>query len=143
MELDYFKLYLQNYLREHGFDDDVLFSDVVEDNADSANTTFANMRKAGYSYDGANELALKDLFIGIGSSQNEVSADYLEDWFRDRVMYDGFDSFNEWVEKLAKEDPIWKPYRIEEGIGLDEEMVETHKNEIIYEIDQFLNSHGL
>lgn len=143
MELDNYKLYLQNYLREHDFDDETLFSDIVENNADFANTTFAKMRKAGYSYFGANELALKDLFTGIGASQTETSRDFLEDWFMDRVKYNGYDSYDEWVEKVSKEDAIWKPYRIEDGLGLDEEMVEIHMNEIICEIDQFLTNHGI
>lgn len=143
MELDNYKLYLQNYLREHDFDDETLFSDTVENNADSANTTFANMRKAGYSILGANELALKDLFVGIGASQRETARDYLEDWFMDRVKYNGYDSYDEWTEKVAKEDAIWEPYRIKDGLGLDEEMVEIHMNEIICEIDQFLTNHGI
>lgn len=143
MELDNYKLYLQNYLREHDFDDDTLFSDIVENNADSANTTFAIMRKAGYSYFGANELALKDLFVGIGASQKETARDFLEDWFMDRVKYNGYESYDEWTEKVANEDTIWETYRIKDGLGLDEEMVEIHINEIISEIDQFLTNHGI
>lgn len=143
MELDNYKLYLQNYLREHDFDDDTLFSEIVDDNADSANTTFARMRQAGYSPLGANELALKDLFVGIGASRKETARDFLEDWFMKRVKYDGYKSYDEWTYKVAKEDAIWNPYRIEDGLGLDEEMVEIHMNEIISEIDQFLTNHGL
>lgn len=143
MELDNYKLYLQNYLREHDFDDDTLFSEIVEDNADSANTTFAKMRKAGYSPLGANELALKDLFVDIGASRKETARDFLEDWFMERVKYDGYKSYDEWTDKVAKEDAIWNPYSIEDGLGLDEEMVEIHMNEIISEIDQFLTNHGL
>ena len=55
MELDYFKLQLQSHLNDHGFEKDDLANDIVIDNAENANNTFEQMRRAGHTVDEAIE----------------------------------------------------------------------------------------
>ena len=144
MEPDYFKNYLQDYVRNHGFGDAAALSDKVLDNADLAKKEYDDCLNAGYDGMGALELALRTLFIGIGDSSMEAADYFLEDTFIHIVPeFENSEVYDEWVRKVAENEEIWKDYRIENGLGLDKELLETNRYEIIGSIDQFLKENGI
>ncbi len=143
MELDYFSLYLRNYLRDHGFEPAEISSQMVKDNADRAAQTFEDYRKSGASLDGATEAALKDLFIGIGISRAEKAADILEEEFSDRIHITESVVLDFWTQELANDELIWKDFSKEGELGLNQELVEEGNGTLHGRIDQFLTTHGL
>lgn len=144
MELDYFTLYLRNYLRDHSFSNEDLEADIVNCNADNATQTFVNERKAGNSVHGATEVALEDLFIGIGLSRIETAADILEEHFNDRIQIYEPKAVDSWSKKMAEDDSIWVSFSKEGELGLNEELVQEGKKGILlHRIDQFLTNHGV
>ena len=144
MELNYFALYLRNYLRDHSFSNEDLEADIVNYNADNATQTFVNERKAGNSVHGATEVALENLFIGIGLSRIETAADILEEHFNDRIhIYEPM-VVDFWSNKLAEDDSIWESLSKEGELGLNNKLVEEGKKGILLNrIDQFLTNHGV
>ena len=144
MELDYFTLYLRNYLRDHSFSNEDLEADIVNCNADNATQTFVNERKAGNSVHGATEVALEDLFIGIGLSRIETAADILEEHFNDRIQIYEPKAVDSWSKKMAEDDSICASFSKEGELGLNEELVQEGKKGILlHRIDQFLTNHGV
>lgn len=143
MELDYFTLYLRNYLRDHSFSEADLQAPIVKINADNAAQTYENERKAGNSVIGATELANADLFVGIGLSRLETASDLLEDHFEERIQSSEHMAFDFWSQKLAEDDSIWVSFHKEGELGLNEELVEEGKETLLHRIDQFLTTHGV
>lgn len=141
--MDYFKLYLQNYMREHGFDYTDINSDFVQVRADIATQTFEDQRKAGNSVCGSEELAIRDLFTGVGESIWDTAYDLLEEKFSDRIeiSYPMIHDF--WTQKLKEYKELWRTYALKDGIGLNGELVDKNRVEIIEKINQFLTTHGL
>lgn len=143
MELDYFKMRLQSYLREHGFEPEEINSDIVSINADNANDTFEQSRRAGYSVDEAIELANQDLFVGIGESHREVFAEILLNKFNDRLNVKDQMFLEFWIGKLRERDYISKGFMLENGLGLDPGVLEQSRGDIVHRIDQYLKINGL
>lgn len=143
MELDYFYLYLCDYLREHSFEPAEISSRMVKDNAKRASQVFADFRKAGASLDSANEEALKELTAGIGLSRAEMAADILEEEFSDRIHISMPEVLEFWTSVLADNDSIWESFHKEGELGLNEELVEERKGILYVRIDQFLSTYGL
>lgn len=140
MELDYFTLYLRRYLRDHSFDTVEIESEIVSENAASAMQTYTDQRQAGNTDNGATEVALQDLFIGVGLSREETAAEILEEHFSDRILMRGL---LDWSQKLKADDSIWESYHKEGELGLNEELVKEGKRELLNRIDQFLTNHGV
>lgn len=143
MELNYFTLYLRNYMRDHGFDSKEIESQIAKDNAETATLTYENYRKNGASVAGATEAALEDLFIGIGLSIMEVSEDILEKDFSERINITEPLVLDFWAQKMTEDKSIWESFYNTEGLGLNKELVEADKGKLHSRIDQFLKSHGL
>lgn len=143
MELDYFKMRLQSYLREHGFEPAEINSDIVSINADNANDTFETSRRAGHSVDESIELANKDLFSGIGESHREVFAEILLTKFNDRLNVKDQLFLEFWIGKLRERDHIVEGFMLENGLGLDPSELEESRGVIIHRIDQYLKINGL
>lgn len=143
MEPDYFKNYLQSYLNDHGFDPDDLEAPIVQNNADNANDTFEKMRRAGHSVDEAIEIALQDLFIGIGESPREVLANILVNDYKKRIKVDDQQFLEYWIEEIKKQYVIMQEFRLKDGLGLDPQVLEGSRGALIHRIDQYLNIHGL
>lgn len=141
--MNYFKLYLQNYMRQHSFEPSEITSDFVTDRAESAAQTFESFRKSGASIVGAQEVAIRDLFAGVGESIWDTASDILEENFAKRIEIERPMIQDFWTQQLSDNKDIWTPYAMTGGVGLDEEKVKLHRNDIIAEIDQFLISHGL
>lgn len=143
MELDYFKMRLQSYLREHGFEPEEINSDTVTINADNANDTFERSRRAGHSVDEAIELANQDLFVGIGESHREVFAEILLTQFNDRLNVKDQLFLEFWIGKLRERDYLVKGFVQENGLGLDPKVLEESRGTLIHRIDQYLKTNGL
>lgn len=143
MELDYFSLYLRNYLRDHGFSQSELDSPIIAINADSAARTYEEYRKSGANVDGSNEAALGVLFIGVGLSKTEVATDMLEEEFKDRINIDEPMVLDFWSQKIADEKSIWDSLYKDGELGLNKELVDEGKDLLLVRINQFLNSHVL
>lgn len=143
MELNYFTLYLRNYLRDHSFPHEDLEADIVKNNADTASDTYDTERKAGNTITGARELAFQDLFVGIGLSRMEASADILEEEFSDRIHILEPMVVDFWSQKLSEDDSIWESFHQDGELGLNQELVEEGKGILITRIDQFLTTHGV
>ncbi len=143
MELDYFYLYLRNYLRDHSFDNDDLEDEIVKNNSEAATQTYSTEIKAGNNVSGATEVALIDLFVGIGLSRMETSADILEEHFSDRIQIFEPMVLDLWSQKLTEDESIWVSFHNEGELGLNKELVEEGKGILITRIDQFLTTHGV
>lgn len=143
MELDYFKQYLRNYMRDHGFDTPDLTSDIVDINADNANNTFETARRSGSSVDEAIELGLQDLFVGIGDSYRETLSDILLDHFKTRVNVDDVDFLEYWIGRFSEQYAMFMDLKMERGIGLDPKALEEKKEVLIQRMDKYLTIHGL
>lgn len=143
MELDYFKLRLKSYLKEHGFDPEEIASSIVADNAEKANDTYEQSRRAGYSVDESIELATKDLFIGIGNSCREVFSEILLQKFNDRLNIKDQIFMEFWIGKLKEQHAIIQEFSLENGLGLDPRVLEESRGDLIHRIDQYLKTNGL
>lgn len=143
MELDYYTLYLRDYLRDHRFDPVEISSQLVKNNADTAAQTFEDYRKSGASVDGATEAALQDLFVGVGLSRIETAEDILEEEFSDRIHISEPLVLDFWTQELANDDRLWEDFEKEGELGLNQELVEEGMGTLLNRIDQFLTTHGL
>ncbi|MDE7432794.1 MAG: DUF1896 domain-containing protein [Lachnospiraceae bacterium] len=143
MELNYFSLYLRDYLRDHRFEPTEISSQLVKDNADRAAQTFEDYRKSGASLDGATDIALQDLFIGIGLSRAEKAADILEEEFSDRIIITEPTVFDFWTQELVSDESIWEDFYKEGELGLNQELIDEGNETLHDRIDQFLTNHGL
>lgn len=143
MELDYFTLYLRDYLRDHRFEPSEISSQLVKDNAERAAQSFSDQRKAGASLDGATEVALQDLFVGIGLSKVEKASEMLEEEFSDRIHIKMPEVLDFWTQVLADDDSIWDSFHKKGELGLNEELVEEGKGMLYDRIDQFFKTYGL
>ena len=143
MELDYFKMMLRSYLREHGFEPEDLESDIVASNADYANDTFESARRAGYSVDGSVELATQELHTGIGLSPREVFADLLINDFNDRLHVTDQMFLEFWIQKLSDCTSIIQEFSLKDGLGLDPAVLEESRGRLRHRIDQYLRTNGL
>jgi len=141
--MDYYKLHLQQYMKEHRFDHEDIHSEFVDDKADSAAQIYDDYRRSGASVDGAIEAAIAYLMTGIGSSRWEVAHEILEEHAGDRVRVDDPIILEFWTRIFADKMDIWTPYIIEGGMGLNDELVEANKSEILAAMDQFFISYGL
>lgn len=142
-QMNYFKLYLQHYMREHSFEQSDIASAFVEDRAELAAESFEQSRKAGYSVVGAMEIANRDLFTNVGASIWETAYDFLEEHFAQRIEIRRPLIHDFWTQKLCECREIWNEYLMEDGIGLNEELIELCHSDIERKIDQFLINHGL
>ncbi len=143
MELDYFKLQLQSHLNDHGFEKDDLANDIVIDNAENANNTFEQMRRAGHTVDEAIEFALPDLYAGIGMSAREVLANILLTNFSKRINVKDQVFLEFWINRIRNEFVIMNEFRLENGLGLDPRVLEESRGDFIHRIDQYLKTNGL
>lgn len=154
MELDYFRIYLQTYLSDHGFEPEVMENPIVINNIERANEEFETARRNGYTVEGAIELALQQLFIGIGDSPREALSEILVDEFGSRIGLDESKLKDErgkidfqlllefWTNRLSKRG-VLSGFELENGIGLDHDILEESRDIIFSRIDQHLNIHGI
>ncbi len=143
MELDYYTLYLRDYLRDHRFEPVEISSQIVKINADRAAQTFEDYRKSGATLDGATEAALQDLFLGIGLSRVEKAEDILEEEFSDRIHIAEPAVLDFWTQELANNGLLWEDFYKEGELGLNQELVEEGEVILLDRIDQFLTNYGL
>lgn len=153
MELDYFRIYLQTYLSDHGFDPEVMEEALVVNNIERANEEFETSRRNGYTVDGAMEVALQELFIGIGDSPREALSDILIDEFGSRIGLDKMKLDSEkgkldfqlilefWIKRLSQN--VLTDFMLKDGLGLDPDILEESRDKLISRIDQHLNIHGI
>lgn len=142
-ELDYWYLYLYNYLRDHHFTQEELDSEIVASKADSAAECFSNARRNGYDYFGAKELSMQQLFCGIGDSVYEILADILEEDFSNDLDLSDAKWYDFWIRTLVENIPDLFEGVEETDLGYVAESVESHRYELIGRIAIYLNSNGL
>lgn len=142
MELDYFKLRLISYLKEHGFEAEDLEAPIVENNAETAGDTFETMRRNGMAVDEALEFSTQDLFSRIGESPREVFANILIKNFKHRLLLKDQESLELWIRRLSDQFVILEEFRLKDGLGLDPKVLEESRGDMIHRIDQYLNTHG-
>lgn len=150
MEMDYFKQYLRNYLLDHGFDRKDIDSLTVKYNAERANDTFETMRRSGCSVDEAIELAIQDLFIGIGDSLRETVTEILldkdsdrEKKFSSRINVDDPDFLEYWLDRFSEQFAMFEDLQMEGGLGLDPKLLEEKKEVLLQRMDKYLTIYGL
>lgn len=140
---DYFLNYLQNYLRDHHFDELVIESDFVKERAEAANDIHDVQMRAGYSLFGATEFALKDLFAGVGESPYDVFTDILEEDFSSIFNSMSQEEQDKLVERLSMETDLLEIYALEDGIGMMPEVKEEMRPEVVSRVGQYLKSYGI
>lgn len=143
MELDYFKLQLQSHLNDHGFEKGDLVSDIVNHNSENANNTFEQMRRAGHTVDEAIEIAVADLFTGIGLSPRETLAEILLANFSKRINVKDQIFLEFWIDRIQNQFLIMDEFRLENGLGLNPSVLDESKGDFIHRIDQYLKANGL
>lgn len=155
MELDYFRTYLLTYLSDHGFEPEMMENPVVTGNIERANEEFEVARRNGYSVPGAVELALQQLFVGIGDSPREALSEILIDDFGSRLGLTDSKQESElgqidfqlilefWIKRLSENPSVMQGFEMESGIGLDPDILEESRDKLISRIDQHLNIHGI
>lgn len=143
MELDFFKLYLQSYMRDHGFSNQEIASDYVTSKAEAALNSFVNLTRHGYSHEGAKEVAIQDLMTGMGLSYREVISEILLNNFSSRLELKDMDFIEFWVDRFSGQITLFEGFEQENGIGLNEDLVENSKEVLVSRFDKYLVIHGL
>lgn len=146
MDLNDYTLSLMNYLKDHKFKAYEVPMDFVSGRAKAAFQVLQDNQNAGLDGFGANELAMKTLFVGVGSSRQEAAENILEDnekHFIERINIKEPLLFDFWAEKFATELPLWESFEIPDGAGLDDELLEEKESVLIDRMDQLLTSYGL
>ena len=83
-ELDYYELYLLDYLRQHKFTQQH-DRDFIRTRADEAAETYEQERRNGHSTDQAQELAMAALTKGLHYSQYDILLDVIDTEFEKSV----------------------------------------------------------
>jgi len=83
-ELDYYELYLLDYLRQHKFSQQH-DRDFIRTRADEAAETYEQERRNGHSTDQAQELAMAALTKGLHYSQYDILLDVINTEFEKSV----------------------------------------------------------
>ena len=83
-ELDYYELYLLDYLRQHKFPQQH-DRDLIRTRADEAAETYEQERRNGHSTDQAQELAMAALTKGLHYSQYDILLDVIDTEFEKSV----------------------------------------------------------
>ena len=83
-ELDYYELYLLDYLRQHRFSQQH-DRDFIRARADEAAETYEQERRNGHSMDQAQELAMTALTKGLHYSQYDILLDVIDTEFEKSV----------------------------------------------------------
>ena len=85
-ELDYYELYLLDYLRQHKFSQQH-DRDFIRTRADEAAETYEQERRNGHSMDQAQELAMTALTKGLHYSQYDILLDVIDTEFEKSVPH--------------------------------------------------------
>ena len=83
-ELDYYELYLLDYLRQHRFSQQH-DRDFIRTRADEAAETYEQERRNGHTSDQAQELAMSALTKGLHYSQYDILLDVIDTEFEKSV----------------------------------------------------------
>ena len=140
-DLDYYALYLRQYLKEHRFpeyEDDLL----IEARAEKATDTLIASRLAGDEYVISSEKALATLLEGFAMSHYEFVRDILLEEFTDDIPLDDR-SLEFWTYTLLEE--LAQEFK---GIALSYDWLDTtdgavFKLTVIGRIALFLEENGL
>lgn len=147
MELDYYGLYLLDYLRENHPDkaDDRTF---IEERAERAATTYEAYFREGYSPAGAQELAMASLLEGLHFSKHAMLLDILENEFEGKIPAQELSGKGkEKVETFARKllpllEEVFSRY------DLTDEFAQSSEHEKLYTeltgaVALYLESHGV
>lgn len=145
MEIDYFKIQLQDYLKKEGFDlENRDVTAKLDSNVKTAGDTFTRLRRNGYSVNGAIEVAVRDLYDDIGESPRSVLSRILVSRFADRINVPDTVFLDFWVDNLTSGNDLLQPFKVSEtGIGLDPRVNDDREEELVDAIDQYLTTNGL
>lgn len=143
MELDYFTLYLQNYLRDHGFELADIASPFAAENAELAAEAHEHLLRNGSTPEAARELALETLFACIGESPREVVAELLLNNFQDRLEIGSQSEMEHWIARLSESPALFDGFHQTPGLGLSRKKIEDAGPLLRDRVDKYFSAHGI
>lgn len=137
---EYYRV-LTDYLDDHRFPKETWTSEIVYANSENAAQAFEDAGRQGYPVFGCNEFANKALFEKIGDSEYETIEDILGREFRDTFNVE--DAPGYWEKTVLEACPnLFDGFRIEGGLGLDPDLLDTKRKVIVDRIVEYCNSIG-
>lgn len=141
MEMNYFSLYLKAHMADHGFEESEISSTKVLDNVLNAESIFEESRRNGYDVEGAKELAMAELFQGIGMSKRETMSEIILTNFQDKIHVDSPEILDFWVERLSESPYIVSLLSKDGGIGFDPNKLDENIVPVVDFINEYISNH--
>lgn len=140
-ELDFYFLYLKNYLTQYRFDD--VTDTFIQARAELAQFTYDQLRRMGAEVDTAHEMSMDVLLEGFRYSEHEILMDVLEEEFNDDISEDYRPYFVKHLQALQRIEDVFAGYDMQANTFITSGQYHQLRCELTGMISIILTEYGL
>lgn len=140
-ELDFYVLYLKNYLTQYRFDD--VTDTFIQARAELAQFTYTQLRRMGAAVDAAHEMSMDVLLEGFRYSEHEILMDVLEEEFADDISEDYRPYFVKHLQSLRQIEDVFADYDMQANTFINSGRYHMLRCELTGMISIILTEYGL